>query len=489
MGAERYLQFDVRRPRGGRPLLWPVMVWKVLYPGSRVARVNLFQQAILGLARARCMDGAEMASLLRLDRELVAFIIASQLVPNGWMTGTGAITPRGERALEEAEDASEEMRMGYAYQDALSGEWLPRFTEVLPEIEPSSMDDGGFPVFRRNLDSGREDRPFRLGHGRHGSPNMDALFDALRRYRADHDRARQRDGAQEILTRVPIERPRFAEAHPQPMWLWTWIFRDEAGMQPWLVADPFGLQRAASWLRTPLQELLPRNDAAARYIAKALGERKADEMSAAQWLRSLETQVDLSMLANFGWSGKVPDVQRYLASVLRRQAMLADQERPMPEDLSSLLIETHNLVESVLQWMLAAYPPRIERVPAREKQREWKPGEAEFYLRYFNLACLDDGVIRRLSRQSLDQLRSAARRGASSLKALLFASLLATVDQPAHPLIGLSGSDARLDRILDMADARNKKAGHSGVERIERDEALEYAAFVIEWIQIFKDRY
>ena len=79
MAADRYLRFDVRRPPSGRPLLWPVRVWKVLYPTNRVLKLNLFQQAILGLARARCQDSSEMAELLGLDRELVAFIIATQL--------------------------------------------------------------------------------------------------------------------------------------------------------------------------------------------------------------------------------------------------------------------------------------------------------------------------------------------------------------------------------------------------------------------------
>ena len=147
MAADRYLRFDVRRPPGGRPLLWPVRVWKVLYPTNRVLKLNLFQQAILGLARARCQDTSEMAELLGLDRELVAFIIATQLIPNGWMTTLGSVTSQGERVLEEAQDASEEVRMGYAYQDAISGNWLPRFTEELPEIEAKAVRSG---VTRRN---------------------------------------------------------------------------------------------------------------------------------------------------------------------------------------------------------------------------------------------------------------------------------------------------------------------------------------------------
>lgn len=487
MVADRYLRFDVRRPPGGRPLLWPVRVWKVLYPTKRVLKLNLFQQAILGLARARCQDSSEMAQLLGLDRELVAFIIATQLIPNGWMTTLGAVTPQGERVLEEAQDASEEVRMGYAYQDAITGNWLPRFTEELPEIEAKRIDERGYPIFLRDLDSGKVDRPFRLSHFRESALDMGALFDAFERYRTDHDHAKQRDD--ELPTRVRIESLSFVEDSAQPMWLWTWIFPDEAGPQPWLVADPFGLQQAASWLRKPLQEVLPRNNGLARYIADAVVETRSNDLSAEEWLRSLENQIDLTLLAEYSWSRKVPLVEGFLASVLRRRASIAGQERSWQEDVTSLLIETHNLAESVLQWLLKAYPADIRRLPHWKDQRDWKDGEARYYLQFFNLSCLTDDVIRRLSEQRLDQVRTAAKRGSSSLKALLFAGLLGTVDQVDHPFLKLSADELRLSRLLDIADARNKKAGHSGIERIDREGAMEYADFVIEWVQIFKEWY
>ena len=385
MSAERYLRFDVRRPSVGRPLLWPVRVWKVLYPTQRVLKLNLFQRAILGLARARCRDSAEMAELLCLDSELVAFIIATQLIPNGWMTTLGAVTDRGESVLEAAEDASEEVRMGYAYQDGTTGNWIPRFTEELPEIEPKRIDANGFPVFLRNLDSGKEESPFRLSHAREGALDLGRLFDAFERYRTDHDHAKQRGGDDDLPTRVRIDSLSFVEDAPQLMWLWTWVFPDEAGSQPWLVADPFGLQHAASWLRKPLQEVLPKNDAVARYIVGALGEKKVSDVSAAEWLRSLENQVDLELLADFNWSRKMPLVEGYLGSVLRRSALLASQQKPWQEDVTSLLIETHNLTESILQWMLKVYPPEIRRLPHWKDQRDWKDGESLYYLQFLQL--------------------------------------------------------------------------------------------------------
>jgi hypothetical protein len=203
----------------------------------------------------------------------------------------------------------------------------------------------------------------------------------------------------------------------------------------------------------------------------------------------LENQIDLTLLADYNWSRKVPLVEGYLASVLRRRALVAGQERSWQEDVTSLLIETHNLAESVLQWLLKTYPPDIRRLPHWKDQRDWKDGEAQYYLQFFNLSCLTDEVIKRLSEQRLDQVRTAAKRGSSSLKALLFAGLLGTVDQVGHPFLKLSADELRLSRLLDMADARNKKAGHSGGDRIEREDAMEYADFVIEWVQIFEGWY
>jgi hypothetical protein len=487
MAADRYLRFDVRRPAGGRPLLWPVRVWKVLYPTTRVLKLNLFQQAILGLARARCQDSSEMAKLLGLDRELVAFIIATQLIPNGWMTSFGAVTPQGERVLEETQDASEEVRIGYAYQDAISGNCLPRFTEELPEIEANKIDERGFPIFLRDRDSGKEDRPFRLNHCPESALDIGTLFEAFERYRMDHDHAKQRDD--DLPSPIRIESLNFVEDYAQPMWLWTWVFPDKASSQPWLVADPFGLQQAVSWLRKPLQEVLPGNDGLARYIADAIGETRSNDLSAEAWLRSLENQIDLALLADYSWSRRVPRIEGYLASVLRRSALLAGLDRSWQQDVTSLLIETYNLAESVLQWLLKAYPPEIRRLPHWKNQRDWKEGEATAYLQFLGLPCLTDDVIGRLSNQRLDQVRSAVRNRDGSLKALLFAALLATVGQVEHPFLKLSTEKMRLSRLLDMADARNKKAGHSGSERIDREDAMEYADFVIEWVQIFKEWY
>lgn len=182
-------------------------------------------------------------------------------------------------------------------------------------------------------------------------------------------------------------------------------------------------------------------------------------------------------------------ISGYLTSVLRRNALLASQDKTWQEDLTSLLIETHNLAESVFQWLLKRFPVDVRRLPDRSQDKNWTKDLASEILRTLPAAQLTDDTVRRLASQNLREIRNALVRGNSSLKALMFAALLSTIEHATHPLKDLSPQVLALDRILDMADARNRKAGHAGGDKISKDEAMEYADFVIEWVQIFKGWY
>ncbi|UYM61877.1 hypothetical protein N5938_02780 [Pseudomonas aeruginosa] len=80
-----YLQF-AEKPRGeARPLLWPVLVHRVLYPEAKEAQLNLFQRAVLGLIQAQLTQAEAIAELTGLHVNLIKLILA-QGVSNGWLT-------------------------------------------------------------------------------------------------------------------------------------------------------------------------------------------------------------------------------------------------------------------------------------------------------------------------------------------------------------------------------------------------------------------
>ena len=403
------------------------------------------------------------------------------------MNSSGAVTPQGERVLEEDREASEDVRVGYAFQEALFGQWLPRIAENLPDIEARKFDERGHPVFLRSLNSGKEDCPFCLSHRQDAKMDVDALFDAYRQYWADYEHAKLRGS--ELITRVVTDKIGFVEDSPQPMWLWTWVFPDSKGAKPWLIADPFGLQQAASWLRKPLQNLLPYNNGLARYVAGVVGGVQSNDVSAEAWLRSLENEISLTVLVDYNWSRKVPAIEGHLISVLRRIAQLESQDSNWQEDVTSLLIETHNLAEGVFQWLLKKFPVDDRRLPGRSMDRNWTRDRASEILRMLPVSPLEEDAVKRLASQSLRDIRTALISGNSSLKALMFAALLSTVEHVDHPLRNWDQSTFSLSGFLDMADARNRKAGHAGGERIGKEEAMKYANFVVEWAKVFKDWY
>ncbi len=114
-------------------ILWPAWAYTVLAP--RVAlrsdeRLDVFQEAILGLLQADVRDEIEIASLLHLDRKLVAYIRAGlwerRLCDDRWV-----LSEQGLRALRNADPDDGETCMGFVFQDPISRVLWGRFVEQL----------------------------------------------------------------------------------------------------------------------------------------------------------------------------------------------------------------------------------------------------------------------------------------------------------------------------------------------------------------------
>lgn len=486
MLGERYFQFVSKPPKGGRAILWPVHVWQVRCANVWRHELNLFQSSILALARAGCREAGEMAKLLCLDKDLVAFIIATQLVPGDWMTTRGELTQRGEKLLDGvAHPSVERHRLGYAFQDGVTGEWLPRFIDELDEIEPERLSDDGFPVFVTDKDSGREIRPFvQRFLVSVPDPNALALKEALDRYWKD--RRKVRDWKRFGFDATGSGSVTLMGSRAQNAWLWTWVIRDPERRRPWLVADPFGLRDAVSWLRVPLAQQISANPGLAKYVSGVLAESVPENVSVEQWLQELDANAGMEILASHAWVNKNPETAEYLASVLRARAKLETSGNSFHEDCASLLIQTHNLAESLLQWTLRAYPAKTSRLPGAGVHGGWGPTKARAYLLDLGLSCVNERVLKRLESQRIGAIRRAVESGESPLKALLYACLLATVDHDDHPMRRIDAAELNLTGVLDMADARNSNAGHAGSGKVTKDEALGHAEFVVSWMEHFK---
>jgi hypothetical protein len=444
---------------------------------------NLFQEAILGLARAGVRDPTELARMLALHLELVRFIIATQLQPNGWLDSTFQLTPSGEAVLDEAEDSRLKLKVGYAFQDAMSGAWLPRFLDTLPEIAPVAVDGKGRPEFMLDRERGRTETPFLLPAVTKSCSDSAQLIEAYRLYRKDLSAARR--GGGDLSDEVRFQAIEALSDEPTKMYLWCELYRDEGEPQPWLVSDPFRLRRAASWLRKPLLELAPDNQGVIRKMQQ-LVDVPADACTAEEWLRRVEEGVGLQMLMAYSFLDRQELIREHLAGLLRQSKKLENQARVNREDLALLMGEAHNLLEAVLKWLLRAYPIDTRSWP-RMKHWSWK--EAKDVYQSLGLPFVSDQLSGQLAGQSLKTIADAIQTQSCPLKALLAGAVFCAAEREDHLFRKLDVTSLELEKLPALADFRNEVSGHASGKPVSRDKVLESTRFAIQWMALFQPWY
>jgi len=483
--ADRYLHVSPKVWLDGKQsLLWPVFAWKVLFPADdQRLGANLFQEAILGLIRAGQREVSEIGGMLALDPELVRYIIHTQLQPNAWLTNGMKITPAGEALLDDAEDSRLRLKIGYAFQDAIAGAWLPRFVTELPEIRPQSLGDKGRPEFLVNRERGWTERPFVLPSViRTPSSDIGAITVAYRAYRKDLAAARRLDSSLDFgLDFQSIET---ISTEPTPMYLLCELYRDEGEPQPWLVSDPFRLRRAASWLREPLLNIAPRNPGLIQRMQKLVG--APDEgCSAEEWLRQVDENAELALWRDYPFVMKHSLIREHLARLLRQTLKVEGQSRVNGEDMATLVGEAHNLLEAVLKWMLQRWPIDTRSWP----RKNWTPSEAKDIFQNLKLSAVSPRLIDQLAGQPLKAISDAIRTQDRPLKALLAGAVFCAAEHRDHPFRTLDCLALSLEDLPSLADFRNKASGHASGSKYSSEEVVRQSRFAIQWMALFQPWY
>lgn len=488
MFAERYCYTPPtthHKIRGHRQnLLWPVYAWKVLYPDDRQpAGINLFQETLLGLMRTGIRDTAQLAEAMALDPELVRFIIAVQLQPNGWLDDKFRLTPDGERILDEAEDRRLSLTVGYAFQDAVSGNWLPRFTTQLPEISPTAHDEKSRPVFVLDRNKGRQERGFTLQARAAAKSDTGLLLPAYRQYR--QDLAFSQGASRDYTSEVTFDSIEYIDDVPTKLYLWCELYRDEEGLQRWLITDPFRIRRAVPWLREPFATQARSNQAIAGLMQRLLPEIPADGCSAEEWMERVDESTDLEIEANYPFLSREPLIRDHLARVLRQKRRIEDRGKVHPEELGTLMTEAANLVEAVLKWLLREW----RTSPPWPNTRNWSRLEARAELGALSLLGINTDLVNALAGQTRKAISNALEKQNQPLKALLTGTLFAANERSDHPFHEVQPDGLQLERLPRLADYRNKAGGHASGEQVDQSLVLDYANFAIQWMALFNRWY
>ena len=466
-------------------LFWPVYAWRVLYPDDRQQPgCNLFQETLLGLMRAGVTEATKLAELMAIDSELARFIIASQLQPNGWIDHLNKVTQDGARLLDEAEDRRLNLRVGYAFQDAIGGQLLPRFSTTLPEVQPAGIDQNNRPVFVLDRDKGGQEKPFLLQAKAPAKADVSGLMAAYRQYRNElaHARRSGETGGFDVAIRTLD----YIDDRPLHVYFWCELYRDENGPQRWLISDPFRLRPAVSWLREPFLDLAKGNAVLRRRMQRLLPDISADGLSVDEWFERLDERADFQVESKYPFlKSRAPLVHEHLLRVLRQKAKIEEaQSRIHPEDLGALMTESASLIEAVLKWLLEEWP--VE--PCWPTRGNWSWAEALEELRALSISAIDDELAQALAGQPRSFVAKAMTHRDRPMKALLAGALFAANARDDHPFQQLTRDQLRLDQVLLVTTPRNEGAHASG-KRLEREVVLNHSEFAIKWMALFERWY
>lgn len=482
--AERYLNFykGNKPPYDGRSLLWPVWCWEVLMPKPNKGDLNIFQRSILGLFHAKKTDATEIAGWLGIEPEMVLYIVAGQLQPNGWMDNDGKLTEKGIQVLEKDMDARRDLTTGYIFQDAITGELWPRVTHELPDVEPGSYDSNSFPIFIRNREQGKEDKPFVL-NGKISQPTTPDTFTLKsiiqQGNNAIHNQRVRNGLIDDEVKELTVDEIDNISSTPFKTFVFCWAIPDDG--EDWAITDPLAVTPKASWMKGNVLDQLENNSALAGRLRTLIGEPAQDE-SWHEMNQRISADVELQIFAEFPGAQKIPDLGSCLGILLRREQEIITSEdsRDRFENCNDLVSQAQRVFETCFCWMLIKWPIAHRKVI----NGDWNREELAAVLNEIAGSFLSADSINNLANQKSRSIWFAANKNAGnkSLRPMITAVLFTLTNHMSHPLFNFKPGDLLLDEILNITSERNSVSHGSSVE-IDKEYALNCASLTVRWVK------
>ncbi|MCB9609590.1 MAG: hypothetical protein H6716_23565 [Polyangiaceae bacterium] len=469
------LRLNYGKDPKARWVLWPIFAWRVVAPVPKERKLNHFQRAVLGLARAGVVRSGDAGDRLLIHPEL-AGLVALELQQIGLLDHAGVPTKRGLDWLEDVEEEPlDEVQVGHVLSDAFSGKLWPRFLTGDMPVADLELDDRGWPV----LLSGSAGDPWKdktfsmLPTGRDTVVMMrPGPRDVLRVARL-HRRQRQyhHDEIDDDRDVPRLQRVSFVDDSPQALLLALRVRRHDSG--DWMVDDPFGHGEAVD-LRARLEERLDSHNGLRPWLAPLIGsDPEAPTLGhlQAEAIWKVEERLTIAIRQHEATQERLVAMQR---------ALLEAQSCDAPLDKwDDVLVKAQRAVERALRVVYERYrsspPPLFHKLAESNKA--------------FNRDLLD-AIAADLSFQSpLPETLSSVRRGkvqyaedrgGGSLRPLVILGLLCADRDDEHPLCrAAAASPDLLHRLDELATARDR-AAHDGAktwpDKVERHVDTAYAA-------------
>jgi len=457
-----------------RWVLWPVFVWRVVAPVPKERKLNVFQRAVLGLARAGVARVADIAERLLIAPDLAALVVRELVEQLGLLDYSGKPTKRGLEWLDDLEqEPDHEARVGHVFSEAFTGKLWPRFlTGDLPIADAEANDEGWPMLLSGSAGDPWKDRTFCVFPGAQDSIVMARpdVKDVLRVARL-HRRQRHRD-FEEIVNDardVPhLKRVSFIDDRPQPFFVALRVRRHGSG--DWVVDDPFGHGESIE-LRARVEERLDSSKGLRPWLAPMIGSDPA-----APTLGHFQIEAAWKVEERLTIAIRQHKVVRDKLVAMQRELLEAESIDAPVDKWSTVLVKADGAIMRALQAMHAPYemarPPFFEdfdRVPVKSRSPIAEAARA---------IGLERDVPSRILSITRAQVKDA-EKGKGSLRSALVLSLFAARWNDDHPLRrALKVHPDLLQRLDELASDRNPAAhgGDTAQSNVHRHIATAYDA-------------
>jgi hypothetical protein len=467
------LRLNYGKDPNARWVLWPVFAWRVVAPVPKERKLNLFQRAVLGLARAKVTAIVDVADRLLIAPDLAALVVL-ELQDMASLDHAGAPTERGLKMLDDIEeDPPDEAQVGHVLTDRFTGKVWPRFlTGDLPIADVELHDDGSPVLLSGSAGDPWKDRTFSvLPSGRDrvmmARPSAWDVLRAARRHRLQRDY----DDVDDDRDVPRLQRVSFVDDRPQPNLLALRVRRHDSG--DWMVDDPFGHGEAID-LRARLEERLDSHKGLRSWLAPLVGSDPT-----APTLEHLQAEATWKVEERMTLAVRRHDAVRERLVAMHRALLEAESQDAPIDKWDDVLVKAQRAVERALHTVYSNH-----RDASASLFKNLARSDKELNRRLLDAMAADLGFHAplpvTLSSVRRGKVQYAEQRGGGSLRPLVVLSLLCADRDEEHPFrrAGRTAPDL-LHRLDELAKARDR-AAHDGAatwpQKVQRHVDTAYVA-------------
>jgi len=335
-------------------MLWPVYMWQVYTNNPKGRELNIFEKTILQLFKVsgkRSLSHSDIGEWLGLEDDMVSYIIAAQLIPNGWLSEKGEVSESALKMLDEK--PSDSLTTAYVFQCAITKQWLPRVCFDLNEIY--SNNEFGQPRFKFKRESDYESRPFLI---KPKSTNLKAPSEQdLKSIATDFQEAvfiaqntRGEDEwkpQQSSFDKLTLEPESGTTAY-------LTVWGDTQTSFEWTLYDPFGVSTKSTWLKELFKLGCKTNKALGQMALSKLAPVD-DNMSYEEACSSFTETARFNTLVRYPNTDKITDLTDALFEMVEAYERITHEESPHNSAKTKLIVSCGQVLEVICEQMLKDY--------------------------------------------------------------------------------------------------------------------------------------